>query len=444
MQWGVEVDHRRPGGLGCSTCDGDKTVDATGSLILRIVVDPAVATWTLDVGLQSYGNIQALGDGGTLPVCTTTGSAGQLSVSTPATVTPSLGSRNGNLSASVSSGNCTSSWKNESVMLTLSGTESGTFDVEIQQDISLVSAQQTNGIAIRNGSDSGWRAGRDPGNGVTSFDAAEYPGLVNCTNNRDGDGACGNEQDDGGIWISDRVNGTFALRLTAFTDALKDNGETCSDGSECESEDCVDGVCCSASSCDSCLSCNVLGLEGDCVADLSENGSACDDGLFCNGADSCLAGLCASHVGDPCATGGECSNACNEDAGNCLDLVGAACTTDSNDCTDDVCDGAGACQHPNKSAGESCGSATDSSCTDPDTCDGSGTCLANHEAQGTPCGDVQSCTALTRTNEDTCNDSGSCVDNGLFSCAPFTCNDAGLDCLDGCFDDEDCSLGATC
>ena len=46
------------------------------------------------------------------------------------------------------------------------------------------------------------------------------------------------------------------------------------------------------------------------------NGSACSDGLFCNGTDTCNAGACSVHTGDPClplnTADGNCSTSCNE------------------------------------------------------------------------------------------------------------------------------------
>jgi hypothetical protein len=59
----------------------------------------------------------------------------------------------------------------------------------------------------------------------------------------------------------------------------------------------------------------------------NNDGVVCDDGAFCNGDDSCLAGSCAEHNGDPCAEGGRCieeSDSCDapdpdDDAGDPVD-----------------------------------------------------------------------------------------------------------------------------
>jgi hypothetical protein len=48
------------------------------------------------------------------------------------------------------------------------------------------------------------------------------------------------------------------------------------------------------------------------------NTASCDDGLYCNGTDTCAGGMCV-HSRDPCTTGSECADACNEAADNCFD-----------------------------------------------------------------------------------------------------------------------------
>jgi len=57
------------------------------------------------------------------------------------------------------------------------------------------------------------------------------------------------------------------------------------------------------------------------------DGASCDNGTFCDGQDTCLAGACTVHAGDPC--GGA---ACNEDADQC-DTAGD--DDDNNDDDDD-------------------------------------------------------------------------------------------------------------
>jgi hypothetical protein len=142
---------------------------------------------------------------------------------------------------------------------------------------------------------------------------------------------------------------------TECADNCDEAGDTCDDppGTPCTSDlnACTDDEC-----------------DGAGVCVNVPNTDPCDDSLFCNGADTCSGGSCG-HAGDPCLGGPECADACNETANNCLDLAGTPCTTDPNPCTDDECDGAGTCGHPNNAGPCDDGDA----CTDPDTCSG-GTC----------------------------------------------------------------------
>src|SRR5262249_10438365 len=113
----------------------------------------------------------------------------------------------------------------------------------------------------------------------------------------------------------------------------------------------------------------------------TNNTARCDDGLFCNGADVCSGGVC-THAGNPCAGGPECANTCNEDGHNCFEAAGTACTSDSNPCTDDRCNGAGACTHPNNTAPCDDGLF----CNGADVCSG-GTCTH----AGNPCAGGPAC-----------------------------------------------------
>jgi predicted ribosomally synthesized peptide with SipW-like signal peptide len=77
------------------------------------------------------------------------------------------------------------------------------------------------------------------------------------------------------------------------------------------------------------------GLDNDCdgnidCADADCNGQACDDGLYCNGADTCSAGACAGHTGNPCPGpdgDSDCRESCNEASDNCtaFDPIGSFC-----------------------------------------------------------------------------------------------------------------------
>jgi hypothetical protein len=87
------------------------------------------------------------------------------------------------------------------------------------------------------------------------------------------------------------------------------------------------------------------GEIGECG--LVNNTAACDDLVFCNGAETCSAGTCSVHGGDPCDGpdgDGDCTESCDEDAQSCdgTDTNGSACD-DSDECTTgDACT-AGVC-----------------------------------------------------------------------------------------------------
>ena len=95
------------------------------------------------------------------------------------------------------------------------------------------------------------------------------------------------------------------------------SNQTCNDNSACTANDhcenflcqgtpihCEDGNICTDDSCNP--------LSG-CMYDY--NTAPCDDGLFCNGSDTCNAGSCFLHAGDPCQ-----ERHCNEEENICEDL----------------------------------------------------------------------------------------------------------------------------
>lgn len=83
------------------------------------------------------------------------------------------------------------------------------------------------------------------------------------------------------------------------------------------------------------------------TTEWSDNdGVACDDGVFCNGVDTCAAGSCSAHAGDPCQGGDTCNNTCNEGTDDCFSPDTISCD-DGVFCNGvDLCDGAGDCEHP--------------------------------------------------------------------------------------------------
>jgi cysteine-rich repeat protein len=154
---------------------------------------------------------------------------------------------------------------------------------------------------------------------------------------------------------------------------FKASGATCtSDGNPC-----TDDVC--------------TGTSALCTH--PNNTASCDDGVFCNGTDTCAAGVCG-HAGDPCTGGAECNTFCNEATDTCFNAAGTPCSPDSNVCTNDVCDGAGMCTHPNNSA----------PCDDGLFCNGVDVCsggVCTHP--GDPCTGGPECANVCDETNNTCN-----------------------------------------
>ena len=246
-----------------------------------------------------------------------------------------------------------------------------------------------------------------------------------------------------------------------------------------------------------------------------EGGPVCGNGILEAGEDceSPFGGCCNEFCEfrpstEVCRAGdGECdseetctgtSDVCPADA---FEPAGTTCTDDGNECSQDVCDGAGSCAHPNladgtactddglfcsgvetcqagtcTSAGDPCSSGgecadscdeaadhcwdkTGTSCTDDgnectdDVCDGSGSCTHPALSLGTACtGDGNECT------EDICDGTGSCThpslsdgtactDDGLFctgaeTCQAGTCTSGGDPCLGGTECNDNCNEAA--
>jgi len=237
-------------------------------------------------------------------------------------------------------------------------------------------------------------------------------------------------------------------------------GSACDDGIFCNGPDFCSGGSCSVHAGNPCP-----GADGDsnCAESCNEasdtctapdpNLSACSDGLFCNGADSCAAGVCSGHAGNPCpgADGdANCSETCNESADTC-----SAADPDASACNDGLfCNGADSCVSGfcNAHAGDPCpGPDGDSSClescnetadacsaADPNTsacndglfCNGTDTCQSGACSQhaGNPCdgadGDID-CTETCSEANDNCNapdPNGSACNDALFCNGTDKCN----------------------
>jgi len=274
------------------------------------------------------------------------------------------------------------------------------------------------------------------------------------------------------------------------------NGSACNDGVFCNGTD-----TCQAGSCNTHAGNPCPGADGD--ADCSETcnettddcsandpaASACNDGIFCNGADTCLAGACSVHAGDPCDGpdgDGDCSETCDEGADACTgnDPVGLGCDDGSclpcgngqsclvgSGCDSGVCTG-GSCQAPTCGDGVQNGSETDVDCgggscppcTPGDGCSSASDCTSgvcsggicqaptcsdgvqNQNESDTDCGGV----CADCPPGSSCNAGSDCTSN---ICSGGTCttpncgdgvknqNESDVDCGGVC---ADCSLGKTC
>ena len=179
-------------------------------------------------------------------------------------------------------------------------------------------------------------------------------------------------------------------------------GNACDDSRSCTSDTCSAGLCV-----------------------FTPDNVACDNGMFCDGVDSCdpsdpgsdpITGCVSS--GDPCAAGTECNNSCNEAVDNCNVTAGVACTDEGNVCTDDQCDGSGACGHPANTA----------SCDDGLYCNGADTCSggACDQHVGDPCLGGAECANVCDDTADSCNVTAgtACTDDGNV-CTDDQCDGSG-------------------
>ncbi|MDX2166700.1 MAG: hypothetical protein SF182_06535 [Deltaproteobacteria bacterium] len=268
---------------------------------------------------------------------------------------------------------------------------------------------------------------------------------------------------DGNPCTTDACNGTGECRHTP-------NSAPCDDGVFCNGADtCSGGACglhagdpCSAGgecnrtcneAADSCAApagsactddgngCTDDRCNGSGACAHPANSAPCTDGLFCNGADTCSGGACGLHAGDPCAAGVECNRTCNEAADSCAAPAGSACTDDGNGCTDDRCNGTGACTHPNNSA-----PCTDGLyCNGPDTCSG-GTCAVH---AGDPCSGNPECARTCNEAADHCfAPTGTACSADSNGCTDDVCDGGGV-CTHPnnsapCDDGNACTVGDAC
>lgn len=194
------------------------------------------------------------------------------------------------------------------------------------------------------------------------------------------------------------------------------SGQAGSAGQAGTGQICTPGTICRAANGSGCDQPELFNQDCSCPQDANkQDGAPCGDGssATCDSPDSCLKGVCKpNHT-----------------------QAGVTCVDDGKDCTNDFCDGAGACTHPNKADGVSCGSPAASSCDNPDSCK-VGVCQPNYKSFGTSCDtDSNPCTA------NICNGTGSCQTTA----APITTVCRAATCAAGMLTSEaSCGGSTTC
>jgi hypothetical protein len=224
------------------------------------------------------------------------------------------------------------------------------------------------------------------------------------------------------------------------------DGVDCSDGNECTDDVCdaADGACSHPNRTNG-VTCDFGGVGGVCMDGV------CEDALLCEGVDCTDGDDCTEDVCDP--ADGSCSNPVKTDgavcdasgdpgecqSGICTALCDITDCSDSNECTEDLCEPAdGSCSNPDESDGTICDAAGD-----PGTC-AVGICVGL--CDGVDCGDDNECTRdLCDVADGACSnpnemDGTACDFGGLAGvCNVGVCEEAmlcnGVDCSDG----DDCT-----
>ena len=181
-------------------------------------------------------------------------------------------------------------------------------------------------------------------------------------------------------------------------------------------------------------------LMAICGDGLTEDEEDCDDGNTANG--DCCSESCEFEPVDTACTSD--SNACTEDVcnatGTCLhDAI--TCASDSDPCTSDTCDSVAGCNYPDASDGTVCNDGL--FCTATDTCTG-GVC----GGEGSPCGSTE-CQTVCNEGNDTCAEPmGAACTADVNVCTDDVCNGSGA-CVHPnntapCEDGNECTAGDTC
>jgi cysteine-rich repeat protein len=219
-----------------------------------------------------------------------------------------------------------------------------------------------------------------------------------------------------GCTVATCGDGIVRTGIEQCDDANQASGDCCTPGCSFESGATVcraaAGICDLAENCsDSSGSCPA---DGKKVSVCRAAAGICDLDEICTGSgNDCPADVKGTQVcrasSGVCDLTESCNGSSNACPSNAVQPVNTPCTSDSNACTDDKCDGAGACAHPGNA--QPCDDGL--FCNGADTCSG-GSCSLH---AGSPCpgadGDndcTETCSELQNnctandTNGATCND----------------------------------------
>ena len=247
----------------------------------------------------------------------------------------------------------------------------------------------------------------------------------------------------------------------------KEDGVPCEDGNVCTTEDvCTQGICAGGVNliCDEGGACSVGSCDPaqGCVYDPLADGDACEASCF--GAASCQSGECVvdpdtavicPSPDSPCVDQLSCDPASGECSVEIYRPEGDPCNSDDDLCTEETCDGAGACVDTGET--ETCADENEDNPCWTYTCNAKSGCVQTNFVEGLSCDDNNACTlsdtcTLNRFGQETCvgeaadaDDQNPCTDD---ACVP---SDDGLPTfvhtpIDGqsCVSSGACALPGTC
>ena len=265
-------------------------------------------------------------------------------------------------------------------------------------------------------------AGCDDGDACTDFDACAEGACAGTDKDCDDQDACTDDSCDGGAC------------LHPFNTAGCDDGDPCTEEDVCAVGSCAgsDKVCDDENECTD----DACGPDGICV--FTNNFAGCNDGNHCTELDQCSGGQCRGQA-KSCSDGQLCTDdECDPATGACVFPFNRVSCDDGQPCTEnDACD-EGTCAGTQKDCDDS------DDCTNQ-FCNGLGNCIYSNNFAD--CDDDNACTVNDQCEDGVCSGLGQhCDDNN--PCTDNTCAANG-DCLfvnhtDPCDDGNACTTEDTC